>query len=310
MTADWTVTDPEGRVAAVGVAAAGLWTSPDAPRALDEVALADPPGLREWSAAQGPAERRQLWGRLETQLLLGEPVIIDETRPGWARVVAPWQPSRKDERGYPGWVPLRQLQPPSAPTGATVVITVPVTDIRAQPAAASAALVADASFATRLPCLDAQPGWLRVGLPADRAGWVSDQAATIIEAEPPLPTAEQLLDAGRQFLGLTYLAGGCHGLSLDCSGLTHLLYRRFGHIIARDAQDKVGVGSAVAIEDLQPGDLMFFAKPDTGDIYHCGICSGDPTTMLHVSQTDWACLDGPLTEIRRGHLLTGRRLRS
>jgi cell wall-associated NlpC family hydrolase len=105
-----------------------------------------------------------------------------------------------------------------------------------------------------------------------------------------------------------YLAGGAHGLALDCSSLVHLIYRRYGQVIPRDAADKMALGEEVAIEDLEPGDLLFFAKPDTGFVYHCGICVGMPS-MLHVSQTDWACLEGPMTDIRRSHLIAGRRLR-
>lgn len=48
-------------------------------------------------------ERLDLHGRTETQLLRGEPVaVVDEAAAGWVRIVAPWQPSGKDARGYPG----------------------------------------------------------------------------------------------------------------------------------------------------------------------------------------------------------------
>ena len=47
---------------------------------------------------------------MQTQLVFGEPVIVEETKGDWAKVIAVWQPSKKDERGYPGWVPLAQLK--------------------------------------------------------------------------------------------------------------------------------------------------------------------------------------------------------
>jgi hypothetical protein len=46
-----------------------------------------------------------------TQLLHGEPVLVEEVSDGWARVVATAQPAeRLDPRGYPGWLPVEQLR--------------------------------------------------------------------------------------------------------------------------------------------------------------------------------------------------------
>jgi cell wall-associated NlpC family hydrolase len=293
-------------IQAVRVIAAGLWTAPEQVRDIDEPALGNPARVRDWSAAQGPEQRRGLWGRLESQVLLGERVIVDDVRDGWARVVVPAQPSSKDPRGYPGWIPLAQLGAPAAETGESVVVTHPTTDLYADPSGPVA--VADVSFATVLPLLERVDDWLRVALPDGESAWVRESDVEPVDTDPPLPTAEQLIEAGRQFLGLTYLAAGAHGLTLDCSGLLHLLYRRFGHTVPRDARDKIAVGEHVTIEDLQPGDLMFFANPETGFVYHCGICTTMPS-MLHVSQTDWACVDGELSDVRRDHLISGRRLR-
>ncbi|GAA1644705.1 NlpC/P60 family protein [Catellatospora bangladeshensis] len=292
----------------VAVSVAGLWTSPEAVRPLDAPLLAAPSRLREWAAAQGPDERRQLWGRLETQLLLGEPVTVHETRDGWARVTAPWQPSRKDPRGYPGWVPLAQLAAPAPATADRVVVTEQVAELRDAPG--GTVLADDVSFATVLPALGRRDGHVEVGLPGGGTGWLADKQVTAYATGGSLPTAEQLITAGRLFLGLMYLAGGSHGLTLDCSGLTHLIYRRFGHPLPRDADDQALVGEHVEVADLAPGDLPVFQNDATGDVYHVGICTGTPQQALHVSQPDWACLDGTLTETRQRHLVAGRRLRS
>jgi cell wall-associated NlpC family hydrolase len=49
-------------------------------------------------------ERLDLHGRIVTQALPGEPVVVDDERDGWVQIVLPWQPSSLDPRGYPGWV--------------------------------------------------------------------------------------------------------------------------------------------------------------------------------------------------------------
>lgn len=292
---------------AVAVVAAGVWTSPEAIRYVDAPALGKPALIRQWAAAQGPVERKQLWGRLDTQVLLGEEVVVEQVVDGWAKVVVPSQPSRKDERGYPGWIPLSQLDTPASSTGESAVVTVPTTDLRDKPG--GRIIMADVSFATILPVSTSDEEWVEVLLPGGLRGWLPREVTTRWVPGGPLPSAQEMLDAGRQFVGLVYLAGGAHGLALDCSSLVHLIYRRFGHVVPRDAADKMAVGDEVAIADLEPGDLLFFAKPDTGFVYHCGICVDMPA-MLHVSQTDWACLDGPMTDLRRSHLIAGRRLRA
>jgi hypothetical protein len=96
------------------VEAATMWTSPGAPRDLDALALLDVPDLAAWTASLGPTERRGLHGRVDTQLTVGEPAVVIEEVDGWARVAAPWQPSPKDERGYPGWIRRSHLGPGAA----------------------------------------------------------------------------------------------------------------------------------------------------------------------------------------------------
>jgi cell wall-associated NlpC family hydrolase len=87
----------------VGVAA--VWTAPDAPRSIDAAALADDPDMATWTDGLDADARLGLHGRLETQALRGEPVeVIEESPDGWAHVAALWQPSPKNQRGYPGWV--------------------------------------------------------------------------------------------------------------------------------------------------------------------------------------------------------------
>jgi gamma-D-glutamyl-L-lysine dipeptidyl-peptidase len=114
----------------VGVGVATVWTDPARVRPIDAPAVAAPADPAAWTAALGTPERLDLHGRVVTQALLGEPVIVDAERDGWARVVLPDQPSRLDPRGYPGWIPAAQLvpeppagEPPLLPPG------VPVPDV-------------------------------------------------------------------------------------------------------------------------------------------------------------------------------------
>lgn len=84
-----------------------VWTGPDAPRDLDADAVTSVPDVSGWLSrldTVGPEGRLGLHGRTLTQLSEGEPVAVIEDSGSWAKVVAPWQPSQRDQRGYPGWV--------------------------------------------------------------------------------------------------------------------------------------------------------------------------------------------------------------
>ncbi len=110
----------------VAVPVSNLWTAPDRPRLVDASVVADDPDpvawLRDLDQHEGEDEsgdgRRGLHGRLDSQLVAGEPVLVvtgaatgPARRSGWAQVVCPWQPSSLDERGYPGWLRRAHLIP-------------------------------------------------------------------------------------------------------------------------------------------------------------------------------------------------------
>jgi len=96
----------------VAVPVATVWTSPDAPRDLDEAVVRDRPDAAGWADSMDQQVRLGLHGRTETQLLLGDPVEVLESVGDWSRVVAPWQRSSRDARGYPGWVRSAHLDTP------------------------------------------------------------------------------------------------------------------------------------------------------------------------------------------------------
>ena len=121
------MTDPAWCRVAVEVAT--VWTSPEAPRAIDDAATRDEPDAAAWAAELSPDQRLGLHGRTLTQLLRDEPVQVLDEEGDWARVAAPWQPMPEDERGYVGWVRRAHLragdgQEPGTPTG----VVPPTTD--------------------------------------------------------------------------------------------------------------------------------------------------------------------------------------
>lgn len=107
--------------AVVSVPVTTLWIAPDRPRDVDGPIVSTSPDAAAWLAAMDahPEDdesgdgRLGLHGRVESQLVEGEPVLIVGTDDSgaWTEVRCPWQPSPKDSEGYPGWAPSAHLTP-------------------------------------------------------------------------------------------------------------------------------------------------------------------------------------------------------
>lgn len=231
---------------------------------MDAPALENPARIRAWLNGMSDGDKVGLIDRLDTQVLLGDEVLVVQLNGTWARVVVPDQPTPLDSRGYPAWIPVRQLSAePAPPSSETVTVVAPTTWLRA----AGAAL--EASFGTTLPVLGRQGSAYVVGLPGGVSMTVESNA---VATAPLANAAAAIIDSARMFLGIPYLWGGTSGFGFDCSGLVHLILRVHGVTVPRDSDPQSRIGVAVSRASLQPGDLVFFSS--LGVAYHVGIYAG------------------------------------
>lgn len=85
---------------------------------------------------------------------------------------------------------------------------------------------------------------------------------------------ENLVKTARGYLGVPYLWGGTTDKGFDCSGLAQGVYRLNGLKLPHSSREQCALGSAVAKENLQLGDLVFFATSGSGQVSHVGIYIG------------------------------------
>lgn len=280
-----------GHNALVAVAAATLWTSPKAAETSDRLAVGTHSAIRDWVSGMTREQRVEgLVDRSLSQVLLGDKVVVEDIDHDWAKVVVPGQRSSLNERGYPGWIPLRQLTT-AAPTPAVVphIVAATATAIRDEPD--GEVLIPGVTVGTRLDVIDEPTyrGWSRVTLPGPQPpGWVLIRDLTARPDEPE-GSASGRIDAvniASQLLDVPYVWGGMTAYGVDCSGLVYLTYRMLGIELPRDAHDQAEATERIEPDEAQPGDLYFFAR-NGKRIHHIGIVtkrgdSGKPS-MIHAA---------------------------
>jgi cell wall-associated NlpC family hydrolase len=97
--------------------------------------------------------------------------------------------------------------------------------------------------------------------------------------------ADDPVAAARGLVGSAYRFGGASRGGFDCSGLTRYVLQAHGVDLPRTTEEQARAGHWVPLDELQPGDLVFF-REGANPPHHVGIVSsrpGEPLRMIHAS---------------------------
>ena len=101
-----------------------------------------------------------------------------------------------------------------------------------------------------------------------------------------------VIEFASQFIGNPYVWGGTSLTEgADCSGFVQSIFKEYGYDLPRVAADQAQYGTKIAVEDAQPGDLVFYAK--NGYVYHVVIYAGDGKTVEAMGK-DYGIVQGNL----------------
>jgi len=91
----------------------------------------------------------------------------------------------------------------------------------------------------------------------------------IPEVTPPI---QKTIATARSYTGTPYRYGGTTKRGMDCSGLLCVSYQSAGLSLPRTSAEQSKAGSSVLLQELQPGDLVFFSpRKGRKKITHVGM---------------------------------------
>ncbi|WP_085994062.1 C40 family peptidase [Oceanobacillus senegalensis] len=269
------------------VQVATVWTNPQSAREMDRDGTENPTNMEKWVTELTDKEKVALCdeNRIQSQLLYGEPVLVTEIRDGFAHVIIPSQPSKKDGRGYPGWVPAKQLAQVNKVEWVKP-LTAAVQTKHAWLETSEGEKEMMLSYLTMLPVEAVGDNRVEVQTPSGKKYLPKDAVHVFSTEEGVDPgDGEAVVKAAEGHLGLSYFWGGMSAFGYDCSGLSYAAHKANGYRIPRDAGDQAKAGKPIPLDAIRPGDLLFFAyEKGKGRIHHVGISTGDGK-MIHAPQT-------------------------
>ncbi|MGG4168032.1 NlpC/P60 family protein [Rossellomorea vietnamensis] len=271
--------------AQIAVPVATLWTNRDSARDLDTPAISNPVHITHWLNSLNYDTRLALCdeNRIQSQALFGQEVFVVEERNGWSHVLLPDQSSSKDDRGYPGWIPSAQLLPGEpSPADTYAIVTSKFTDLINKKNETEFEL----SFQTTLPMVKEHDDLIEVETPfGTRFLRQTDIIISRSKVNDRKGSGRDIVSSGELFLDLPYLWGGMSSFGFDCSGFSYTMCKTQGYLIPRDANDQAKEGREVPLDQLLPGDLLFFAYDEgKGSIHHVAIYYGEGK-MIHSPNT-------------------------
>ncbi|WP_036607318.1 C40 family peptidase [Oribacterium sp. P6A1] len=99
---------------------------------------------------------------------------------------------------------------------------------------------------------------------------------------------QALINYAKQFLGNPYVYGGTSLTEgADCSGFVQQIFKYFGITTGRSSRDQIENAQAISFEELQPGDLVFYASGDY--VNHVAIYAGNGVIIHAASSKTGIC---------------------
>ena len=165
-------------------------------------------------------------------------------------------------------------------------VTTDVLNVRSAPST-SADIVTRLSKDATAKIIGINTGWFKIEMASGTTGYIHPDYVEVVANSVSTTTAasvsaasgsvrSQVLDYASTFLGVPYVYGGSSPKGFDCSGFTSYVYKHFNVSLPHSSASQYTRVTKVSRDNLQPGDLVFFASSAGGSkINHVGIYVGN-----------------------------------
>ncbi|MGM9613888.1 MAG: NlpC/P60 family protein [Butyricicoccus sp.] len=148
------------------------------------------------------------------------------------------------------------------------------------------AVLASLPNGTKVELIGVAQGWYKANINGQKgfisADYVSVTGGTAVDKSAVYGSTtvssssgvrQAILDYAAQFLGTPYVYGGSTPSGFDCSGFTSYVYKNVATPIARTSYEQRATTKNISMDELLPGDLVFFGSG--GSVNHVGIYTGN-----------------------------------
>jgi cell wall-associated NlpC family hydrolase len=108
---------------------------------------------------------------------------------------------------------------------------------------------------------------------AENRSTAEERPAPNTETSLAHPDGYAIASAALRLQGVPYRAGGSDLRGFDCSGLVQYVLAQSGVAMPRIVREQYEVGARVRLDELEPGDLVFFTT-EGRRVSHVGIAIG------------------------------------
>ena len=144
--------------------------------------------------------------------------------------------------------------------------------------------------------------------PAPSAAALNGSGNTGSGSNGSTAAGQKLVDCAKQYLGVPYVWGGSSPSGFDCSGLVQYVARSCGYTIGRTVTQQWNYGTQVSREEMQPGDIVFFANTYASGLSHVGIYVGNGNFIHSPSTGDVVKISSLDSNYYSSHFYGARRL--
>jgi len=130
-------------------------------------------------------------------------------------------------------------------------------------------------------------------------------AASSSESWRASGNTSKVIQTAQSYLGTPYRYGGNTRSGIDCSGLLCASFETAGLKLPRSSNEQAEFGQEVSINEIAPGDMVFFAERKGGNkVTHAGLVTAvrgkDSITFIHSSTSRGVVEDNLLSDYYRG----------